>query len=76
MKDKTFENIMVKWQQVIELPPQELGPFTWIFKLVSSRLKVMPWPLFVVSSILLVLLLFVFFGSYIIFIVETLQRGF
>jgi len=76
MKDKTYENIITRWQQVIEIPPQELGPFTSYFKMISSRLKVMPWTLFLACSLLLVALLFIFFGSSIIFIVETLQRGF
>lgn len=76
MKDKTYENIITRWQQVIEIPPQELGPFTTYFKMISSRLKVMPWILFLLCSLLLVSVLFIFFGSSIIFIVETLQRGF
>ncbi len=76
MKDKTYENIIARWQQVMEIPPQELGPFTSYFKIISSKLKVMPWMLFLFCSLLFVTALFMFFGSSIIFIVETLQRGF
>jgi hypothetical protein len=76
MTDKTFDNIMTKWQQIVDLPPQDLGPFTGVFKIFSGKLKVMPWTLFLMGSFLLVMLLFFFFGPQIIYIVETLQRGF
>lgn len=76
MTDKTFDNIFAHWQQVVDLPPQNVGPFTSLFKIVSSRLKVMPWMIFFLCAVLFVFSLFIFFGPQIIFIVETLQRGF
>lgn len=76
MSDKVFDHIVSRWEQIIELEPQNVGPFTPLYKIITKRLKVMPWALLMGMSIVIVVLLFFFFGSSIIYIVETLQRGF
>lgn len=76
MSDKVFDHIVSKWETIIELEPQKVGPFTPLYKIVTKRLKVMPWTLLICMSVVVVTLLFFFFGSSIIYIVETLQRGF
>lgn len=76
MKDVTYQKFVSRWKEVVDLPPQTLGPLTPIYKAFIRRLKVMPWPLFVLTAAALVLVLYFLLGSAITFLVTLLQRGF
>jgi len=76
MTNTTYQKFVKRWEEVTELPPQTLGPLTPYYKMLVRHLKVMPWPIFVLISLILVLALYVLIGSAITFIVSLLQRGF
>lgn len=76
MADSTYQKFVRRWEEVTDIPPQTLGPLTPYYKRVTRRLKVMPWPVFVASSILVVIALYMLLGSAITFLVTILQRGF
>lgn len=76
MTDMVYNKFVKRWEEVTDLPPQTLGPLTPYYKKAVRRLKVMPWPVLVVGSLLVVLGLYVILGSTITLLVSILQRGF
>lgn len=76
MKDATYQKFVARWEEVMDLPPQTLGPLTPFYKALIRRLKVMPWPYFVLTAAGFVLALYFLIGSAITLLVTLLQRGF
>lgn len=76
MNDLTYQKFVARWEKVIDLPPQTLGPLTPFYKTCVRLLKVMPWPYFVFLSIAVVIGLYVVVGSAITILVTLLQKGF
>lgn len=76
MKDAFYERFQKKWNETTDLPPQTVGPFTPYYKMVTKRLKVMPIPILLLISIVLIIVLFFILGSGITFLTSILQRGF
>lgn len=76
MTDTVYQKFVKRWEEVTDLPPQSVGPLTPLYKMLVSRLKVMPWPALVAASILLVVCIYLLAGSGIAFLVTILQRGF
>jgi hypothetical protein len=76
MTDPFYQKFVKRWQEVTDLPPQDVGPFTPVYKSITSRLKVMPWQALAALSILLVIVLYLIFGPSITKLVSLLQRGF
>ena len=76
MSDARYERFQKKWNEVTDLPPQTVGPFTPYYKMVTKRLKIMPLPKLIIISIICILALFYIFGSGITFLASILQRGF
>lgn len=76
MSHTTYTKFLKRWEEVTNLPPQTLGPLTGLYKFVTKRFKVMPWPWFLGVSILFMAVLYVLLGSAIAFLVTTLQRSF
>jgi hypothetical protein len=76
MKTGTYQKFVKRWEEVTDLPPQTVGPLTPYYKAITRRLKVMPWPLLVISSLLLVIGLYLLIGSAVTLIVSLLQKGF
>ncbi len=76
MRDVTYKKFIARWEEVVDLQPQTLGPFTPLYKTLIRRLKVMPWPYFVLLATMVVLALYFLIGSTITFLVTLLQRGF
>lgn len=76
MTDTTYQKFVRRWEEVMDVPPQTLGPLTPYYKMLVRRLKVMPWPYFVLSSLFIVLSLYILIGSAITFLVTILQKGF
>jgi len=70
------QEFLKRWKETIDIPPQSIGPFTPIYKEVTKRLKVMPLPMVVAVSIIIVGLVVYLFGSSITKLVSLLQRGF
>jgi len=76
MTDITYKRFLKRWEEVTDVPPQNLGPLTGWYKRVTRHFKVMPWPWFVAVSVVFFVFLYVFFGSSVSFLVTTLQKGF
>lgn len=76
MTDAAYQKFVARWEEVMELPPQRLGPFTGIYKRVIPSLKIMPWPLLVICALLVVGALYILIGSAITLLTTLLQRGF
>ena len=76
MRDGTYKKFVARWEEVPDLPPQTLGPFTPIYKAFIRRLKIMPWPFFVLTAAALVIMLYFLIGSTITLLVTLLQKGF
>lgn len=76
MADVLFTNFMKRWEEVTELPPQQFGRLTNVYKMATGRLKIMPWTTFFLVSALVVGAVYMFFGSTIVRMVTLLQRGF
>lgn len=76
MSDVLYQKFVARWEKVIDLPVQTLGPLTPVYKAFVRLLKVMPWPYFVLLSVLVVIGLYVVVGSAITILVTILQRGF
>lgn len=76
MTDALYQKFVKRWEEVMELPPQTVGPLTPYYKKLVVRLKVMPWPMFVVGSVVFVIGLYVLLGSAITMLVSILQKGF
>lgn len=76
MTDTLYTKFVKRWEEVMELPPQSVGPLTPHYKKLVARLKVMPWPMFVIGSVVFVIGLYVLLGSAITILVSILQKGF
>jgi hypothetical protein len=76
MSDARYKRFQKKWNEVTDLPPQTVGPFTPYYKMATKRLKVMPLPKLILLSIICIFALFFVFGSGITYITSILQRGF
>lgn len=76
MKNDIYRRFVRRWEEVTDLPPQRVGPLTPYYKALARRLKVMPWPLLVLCSLLLVIGLYALLGSAITLLVSILQKGF
>lgn len=76
MSDLLYTKFVKRWEEVTNLPPQHLGPFTPMYKSLVKHLKVMPWPMLVIGSIAIVFGVYVLVGSTITSVVSILQQGF
>lgn len=71
-----YQKFVERFEDVTDLPPQTLGPFTPYYKRITKRLKIMPWPMLVFGSLLIVTSLYMLAGSTITLLVTLLQKGF
>jgi hypothetical protein len=71
-----YQKFVKRWEEVTDLPPQTVGPFTPAYKKMAQKLKVMPWPVLVIGSLVTVVGLYILLGTTITAIVSILQRGF
>jgi hypothetical protein len=76
MRDKIYANFVKKWEEVTDLPPQTLGPFTSSYKDFVHGVKSMPVPVYAAFGLMTALGLLYFFGARISFFASLLQRGF
>ncbi len=76
MTNTTYQKFVKRWEEVTDLPPQTVGPLTPYYKALVRRIKVMPWPVMVICSLLSVIGLYVLIGSTITLVVSILQKGF
>lgn len=76
MSDAVYQKFVKRWEEVTDLPPQTMGPFTPYYKTIVRRLKVMPWPMFVAIGVIGVMGVYFLIGSTITLLVSILQKGF
>lgn len=77
MKDDTlYQHLVDKMREVAALPPQEVGPFTYLYKSVVPRFKTKPWKSTTLLAVVATSLLYVLFGTTLVKLVSTLQFGF
>ncbi len=76
MNDRTYQKFIKRWEEVIDIPPQSLGPLTGIYKGLTKKLKVMPLPWFVAVSAGVVLGLYLVAGPGVTLLTSILQGAF
>jgi len=76
MKDKIYQRFAERWRETVDMPPQQVGFLTPLYKRVTKQLKVMPWIPFLMGSLIVVLGIYYVLGSSIASWVSILQRGF
>lgn len=76
MADALYNKFVKRWEEVTELPPQTVGPLTPYYKSIVRRLKVMPWPVLVLASVVFVFSIYLLIGSAVVILTSVLQRGF
>jgi hypothetical protein len=76
MTDALYRRLVKRWEEVTDLPTQTVGPFTPLYKQITRRLKVMPWPWLAATAVCAVIGAFFLVGSAVTFLVTILQRGF
>lgn len=76
MTDQTYQKFLHHWERVVDLPPQTMGSFTPYYKKVARFAKTMPWPLFVLLSIIIVVCIYGLLGSAVSYVASLLQKGF
>lgn len=76
VSSSVYKKFLERWEEVTDLPPQQVGPLTPYYKTLVRRLKIMPWPMLVMVSCAVVVGVYLLVGSAVAFIVSLLQRGF
>jgi len=76
MKKNHKQAFLDRWKETTDIPMQTVGPLTPYYKEVTKRLKVMPIPVLIAVSIIIVGSLIYLFDSSITKLVSLLQRGF
>jgi hypothetical protein len=75
-KDKLYHLLVSKMQEASVVPPQEVGIFTPFYKKIVPQLKIYPWKLAIIFSIISAFMLYFLFGKSLIKAVSLLQIGF
>lgn len=75
-QDKTYQLLVAKMHEVVSIPPQDLGPFTFMYKRLVPYFKFYPWRITGAISILFAFSLYLLLGATLVKIVSILQFGF
>lgn len=75
MTDNLYQKFVKHWEEVTEVPPQNLGVLTPYYKFLASRLKDYPWVALILTGLLTVAALYFLLGSAIVAVTSLLQRG-
>lgn len=77
MKNDKFYPILVsKMNQLAAVPPQTVGPFTPLYKKLTSQFKVFPFKSLLLVSFLSVIFAYLIFGHRLVKLASLLQFGF
>lgn len=71
----TYAKFLNRFEEVLDLPPQRIGFLTPVYKSIVKNLKVMPWPWFLLLSLIFVVGAYTITGSAITLLVTMLQRS-
>lgn len=75
-KDKTYEILLSKMQEIALVPPQTVGPFTPIYKKIVPLFKFYPVRSISLVAFISAILLYLILGSLSVRIASILQFGF
>lgn len=75
-EDKLYQELVAKMTEVSLVSPQQVGPFTGVYKRVTPYVKKKPLRVLSISSILIAAFLYLLFDSLIVKLVSILQYGF
>lgn len=53
--DRLYTDFVRRWNEVVDLPPQTVGPFTSFYKQTVPLFKTAPWRFIIPLSIVLIL---------------------
>jgi hypothetical protein len=56
MNDNLYQNFHKRWQEVMLLPPQHMGPLTPVYKRLVPYLKTAPWRILIPIALFLIAL--------------------
>jgi len=76
MKNERYNQLVAKMHEIAIVPPQEIGPFTGVYRIATSRLKVAPWKTASLFAFTAALFLYIILGPTLIRVVSLLQYGF
>jgi len=68
--------LVLKMHEVSVVPPQTVGPFTPLYKLLVSRLKFFPVVAILPFSLFLIFIAYIFFGVLLVSLASVLQASF
>ncbi len=74
--DKLYQNFKTRWKEVTELPPQNLGPLTPVYKQTVPYLKIAPWRVLLPVAFVMVAAIALLLEITAVQIASLLQRGF
>lgn len=75
-EDRVYQLLKIRMQEVSSLPPQSIGRFTPIYKVVVPYFKYYPWISLSLISAILVFCLYFLFGTTLVRLASLLQFGF
>ncbi len=76
INDPIFESVKRRWEEVMMVPPQRVGPLTPLYKRVIPLFKVHPWRVLVLAAGFIALGSYILLGPMLVRIVSLLQKGF
>ena len=74
--DKFYQELVLKMHEVAVVPPQEVGPFTYMYKCIVPHFKFYPWISVSIISALSASVLYLLFGPLLVKLASILQYGF
>lgn len=74
--DKVFKLMVARMHEVAVVPPQQIGPFTLLYKRIVPWFKFYPWRSALVVSLFASLFLYVILGITLVKLASLLQLGF
>jgi len=74
--DRLYRNLVNRWKEVVEVPPQNLGILTPLYKHFMAKVKAAPWSYLFIAGIATGMGIYAIFGPSVSRLVSILQRGF
>ncbi|HCS79189.1 TPA: hypothetical protein DIV55_05630 [Patescibacteria group bacterium] len=75
-KDLLYQQFYRRWIEVVDLPPQTIGPLTPVYKRVVPFLKHAPWRILIPVALILVCIVALVHNLTAPQVASLLQRGF
>lgn len=76
INDKTYQLLVAKMHEVAIVPPQELGPFTHLYRQSVSYFKSNLWKSVGGTSFIMAVILYLILGPALVKLASLLQFGF